>query len=172
MLLKKMIHPQLESLEGKGFERLAGRAIILRGQEILLLYTKRYDDYSFPGGGIDPHEDIETGLARELAEEIGAVSYKVLSYLGEIEEYRPYYKEEYDFMHMISHYYVCQLTGPLVDVQLEDYEIKNGMERRWISLQDAIDHNEALMASQSEAIGLSIERETYVLKLIQDQMEA
>ena len=33
------------------FTRKAVRAIVLRGEDILLLYTQRYQDYSLPGGG-------------------------------------------------------------------------------------------------------------------------
>lgn len=171
MLLKKMIHPQIKSFEGRGFERLAGRGIFVKDGEILLLYTKRYDDYSFPGGGIDADEDILEGLSRELEEEIGAVDYEIIEKLGEIEEYRPYYKEAYDYMHMISHYFICKLTGPLVAPKLEDYEINNGMGAVWLKLEDAIRHNEGLIANKPESMGLSVERETFILKMIQE-MEA
>lgn len=171
MLLKKMIHPDLKTLDGKVFERIAARAIILKDHQILLLYTKRYDDYSFPGGGVDQQEDIIQGLTRELEEEIGAVSYKIKSKLGELEEYRPYFDENYDYMHMVSHYFICELTGPLNMPKFEDYEIKNGMESKWINLDEAIEHNEKLMADKPRHMGFSVERETYILKKIKSMQE-
>lgn len=52
------IHSDIDSLDGKSiFTRFATRAIALREDMILLLYTERYDDFSLPGGGLDDVED-------------------------------------------------------------------------------------------------------------------
>ena len=123
-LLKKMVHPDLKSTEGKTFERTTARGIILKGEEILLMYTKYYNDYSFPGGGVDSKEDLVTGLKRELMEETGARDVEVLSELGYIDEYRPYYKEEYDLIHMESYFYFCTTSENFQEPQLEEYEKK------------------------------------------------
>ena len=37
--------------------RHAARAIVVKGVDILLLFTQRYHDYSLPGDGIDAGED-------------------------------------------------------------------------------------------------------------------
>jgi 8-oxo-dGTP pyrophosphatase MutT (NUDIX family) len=87
-LLHTLTHPGV-SLEGTIFERQAVRAIIPRGRDILLLYTRRYDDYSFPGGGLDAGEDPIDGLRRELQEETGAANVTVESYVGYLDEHRP-----------------------------------------------------------------------------------
>jgi 8-oxo-dGTP pyrophosphatase MutT (NUDIX family) len=97
-LIKKMIHNDVDTLDGRIFDRRAARGIVLKGSKILLLYTKRYNDYSFPGGGVDPEEDLITGLKRELAEETGAKNVEVISEFGYIAEYRPHYKPEYDLI--------------------------------------------------------------------------
>lgn len=165
-LLKKLIHPSLKNFDRNIYERIAARAIIRKDNEILLLYTKHYDDYSFPGGGVDLNEDILEGLKRELKEEIGAVSYKVISELGFIEEYRPYTYDGFECMHMLSYYFECELTGPLQAPQLEAYEIKNGMVAKWIDLKEAIDHNEILLRNKPDSMGYSVERETYILKML------
>ncbi|WP_392386741.1 hypothetical protein [Marinomonas primoryensis] len=55
-LLKSSIHPSLNSLDQSSFLRLTARGIILKGEEVLMLYTQRYDDYTLPGGGIDEGE--------------------------------------------------------------------------------------------------------------------
>lgn len=72
-LLRKVIHPSLSNDYGTVFIRNTARAIVLKGEQILLLYTARYDDYSLPGGGVDEGESIEQGLLRELHEETGAL---------------------------------------------------------------------------------------------------
>jgi hypothetical protein len=50
-LLKKVIHPHIESFDGKIFKRVSARGVIEKDGKILLMYTKRYNDYTFPGGG-------------------------------------------------------------------------------------------------------------------------
>ncbi|AWP25334.1 NUDIX domain-containing protein [Paenibacillus sp. Cedars] len=169
-LIKKMIHPDVKSIEGNIFERKAARAIIMRGSEILLLYTKRYNDYSFPGGGLELNEDLLTGLKREIIEETGATNLRVQSEFGCIEEYRPHYKPDFDLVHMISYYFMCTVDKELGNAKLEDYEITNGMTAVWIDINEAIKHNRQVIRNQEESMGLSIERETTVLELIVQEL--
>jgi 8-oxo-dGTP pyrophosphatase MutT (NUDIX family) len=111
-LITKIIHPELKSTHGRVFRRHAARGIVLRDEQILLLFTERYNDFSFPGGGLDAGEDIVTGLKRELEEETGARETQVLQHYGYIEEYRPYWKPQYDLMHMTSHFYHMRSSRP------------------------------------------------------------
>ena len=62
------VHPDVNLTRGKLIKRIAARAIVMKGRSILLMYTKRYNDYSLPGGGVDADEPIEDGLIRELEE--------------------------------------------------------------------------------------------------------
>lgn len=165
-----MVHKDVQSIEGKIFERRAARGIILKGSRIFLLYTKRYNDYSFPGGGVDLGEDLITGLKRELAEETGAKNIEIISEFGYIDEYRPHYKPEYDLIHMMSYFYICKIDDEFDEVSLEDYEIANGMSAVWIEIEEAIKHNKEVMANQEESMGLSIERETLVLELVEKEL--
>ncbi|MCO4080887.1 DNA mismatch repair protein MutT, partial [Pseudomonas aeruginosa] len=63
-LITEIVHPELKSKQGRVFRRHAARGIVMRGEQILLLFTERYNDFSFPGGGLDVDEDIVTGLKR------------------------------------------------------------------------------------------------------------
>jgi 8-oxo-dGTP pyrophosphatase MutT (NUDIX family) len=169
-LLHTLIHPQLKTLNGKVLERLAARAIVLHGDEILLLHTRRYNDYSFPGGGLNAGEDIVSGLHRELQEETGARNIQVLRHYGYVEEYRPYHKPEYDLMFMRSHFYLCQTDRELGSVALEPYEEANGMTAQWINIHSAIAHNEQVIAEKPAGMGLSIGRETLMLKHVMHKL--
>ncbi len=164
-LLKSTIHRSLNELDGTIFHRKAARAIALDGDEILLLFTERYQDYSLPGGGIDAHEDPIEGLIRELEEETGAQNIRDISPFGMFEEYRPWYKPEHDIIHMESYCYRCQVDRELGPTRFEDYEVNNGMRPLWMNIYDAIAHNEQTIA-QSDKKGMSIERETFLLKLV------
>jgi len=150
-------------------ERRATRAIVLRGDEILLLYTQRYDDYSLPGGGIDEGEDVIVGLARELQEETGAQGVRNVLPFGRFEEYRTWYKDDADIIHIISDCYTCEIDETLGETAYESYEVNNGMQALWVNIYTAITHNEAVIAN-SDKKGLSIERETFLLKVIADEL--
>lgn len=77
-LLKTAFHPDVSPVDITPESELtlvvrhAARGIVVEGENILLLYTERYRDYSLPGGGIDEGENFVEALKRELREETGA----------------------------------------------------------------------------------------------------
>jgi ADP-ribose pyrophosphatase YjhB (NUDIX family) len=155
------LHPNIHHR----FTRSSTRAIVLNGENILLLYTKRYHDYSLPGGGIDEGEDNITGLIRELREETGAQNVTNVQAFGYYEEYRNWYKDDFDVVHMLSYCYTCEIDQELLTPEFEAHELQNGMKPLWMNIHDAINHNE-LVIKNSAKKGLSIERETFLLKRI------
>ncbi|TMM45973.1 NUDIX hydrolase [Colwellia ponticola] len=167
-LLKSTIHPDISNINdssAKRFTRKATRAIVLNGDNILLLYTKRYHDYSLPGGGVDKGESITEGLIRELKEETGAHNVKDIAAFGLYEEFRPWYKNDFDIIHMQSYCYTCTIDNELREPELEAHEVNNGMHPIWMNIHQAIAHNEETIANSAKK-GLSIERETFLLKHI------
>ncbi len=168
--LQTAVHPDVERLsQYTVLQRKATRAIVIDGEDILLLYTERYHDYTLPGGGLDDGEDVLAGLVRELEEETGAKNIHSIKPYGIYEEFRPWYKNDFDVMHMISYCYTCKIDRELGNTKFEDYEIRNGMEPRWINIHQAIAHNEKTIL-ESPKKGMSIERETYLLRLIAQEM--
>jgi len=170
-LLRKTIHPSIDSIDSKSFwERPATRGIIVKNNEILLLYTERYDDFSLPGGGVDDGEDIIEGLKRELSEETGAQNIREVIPFGKYEEYRQCTRTEFDLVFITSYCYLCKIDDELGATKYESYEKKNGMTPRWIDINKAIDHNQKTL-SNSPKSGFSIERELYLLNLIRDHFK-
>ena len=174
-LLKTAFHPDvypndiLPESELVMIERHAARAIVIKGDNILLLYTQRYHDYSLPGGGIDEGEDEVAGLVRELQEETGAKGVRNVKPFARYDEYRPWYKHDGDIIHMISHCYVCEIDDELGDTAFEAHEVSNGMKPVWMNIHKAIAHNENVIAN-SDKKGLSIDRETFLLKVIAQEL--
>ncbi len=168
-LLKSSIHPDIKSLSATSFSRKATRAIVLKGEDILLLYTARYDDYSLPGGGVDEGESLIDGLIRELKEETGAQHVTRIEEFGLYEEFRPWHKEGFDIIHMESYCFVCSVGDVLKEPELESYEINNGMRPVWMNIHEAIKHNENTFVN-SEKKGMSIEREIFLLKRIVEEV--
>ncbi|MBY5993542.1 NUDIX hydrolase [Ferrimonas balearica] len=160
--IHSLTHPDAVD-NGSEFTRVAVRALIARGSQVLLLYTERYDDFSLPGGGVDEGESLEAALLREVTEETGARDLKILAEFGLVEELRPWYKPQSDNVRMLSYCYLCDAHPQLGETALEHYEQANGMAPRWVELSEAIAHNEAVMAGSPKA-GLSIARETWLLK--------
>ncbi len=169
-VLRTHYHPDIITLENKSvFTRLATRSIVLKDQSILLMYTARYEDYSLPGGGLDAGEDKIKGMMRELNEETGALDINNIKPFGIYEEYRPWHKPDFDIQHMLSYCYSCNIGNTLGSSSLESYEINNGMQALWIDIHQAINHNKHTMAN-SEKKGMSIERETYLLQRIAENL--
>ncbi|WP_289036930.1 NUDIX hydrolase [uncultured Zobellia sp.] len=169
--LKTHFHPEVTTLDNKTvFTRLSTRSIAIKEQNILLLYTERYEDYSLPGGGLDTDEDKITGMMRELSEETGATDVQNIQPFGIYEEYRPWHKSDFDVQHMISYCYTCDISEELGTPNLEHYETKNGMKAVWINIHEAIRHNKQTMASSNKK-GMSIERETFLLELIANKIQ-
>ena len=168
--LRTHIHPDLGNLKKLTcFERVATRSICLRENDILLLFTERYQDYSLPGGGVDPGETVLEAFVRELNEETGATNVTNIKEFGIYEEFRPWYKKDYDIVHMISHCYTCDVDQNLSETTYEPYEEKNGMKALWVDLDSAISHNKKTIKSNNK-LALSIERETFILELVKKEL--
>lgn len=162
-------HPDRASACGQLTRREAVRAVVADGDELLLLYTRRYDDYSFPGGGVAEGEDAEACLLRELREETGAADVTVRRYLGYVDELRPERRGSPDTMLMRSHFYECSVGRALGQCAPEDYELANGMVAVWVNGRTALAHNEALLEARPSTMGLSIYRETRMLQYVLSQ---
>jgi 8-oxo-dGTP pyrophosphatase MutT (NUDIX family) len=160
-------HP-IKQLHGNVYQRPTVRAIVVKDEQILLVYTQRYDDFSLPGGGIDKDESHEQALKRELREEIGATQFSILAPFGRYVEYRHDTKVAGKVWHIESYYYVCQLDAPLVAATPEDYEVRSGLEARWVAIDDAIAHNQNTI--DGGTAGLSIVRELAVLQQIKQTL--
>ena len=65
--------------------------------------------------------------------------------------------------------FTCSVDEELGETKLEKYEAHNGMRPVWLNIHDAFAHNENTMKN-SDKKGLSIERESFLLKLIIDEL--
>lgn len=149
--------------------RSAARGVVTVGSEMLLMYTERYDDFSLPGGGIDTNEDVVDALVREIGEETGARRVRDIAPFGIYEELRPSYRDPKSMVHMLSYCFTCSVDRELGEPKLENYERANGMKALWVNVYEAIAHNERTVSTGKQA-GLSIERETYLLRLVRDEL--
>ncbi|MGB0175423.1 MAG: NUDIX domain-containing protein, partial [Acholeplasmataceae bacterium] len=123
------------------------RGIVLKEDMIWMLYSEVLKDYTFPGGGIEPGEDHQEALRREILEETGMlVSHG--KYIG------TYIEHVYDFydpsktLKRINHYYVLS-PGQLTAQQLTEEEEKYQLIPRWVAMDEAMTLNQQLIDSKT-----------------------
>ncbi len=118
------------------FKRTAARAIITYGKQYLLIYSK-YGDYKFPGGGMEPGEELEDTLVREVQEETGyLVKRDTIKEFIKVLERRKGVKE--DLLEMESHYFFCETESVVGVRNLDEYEKEYDYKVVWMTLPEAL----------------------------------
>ncbi len=153
------------NIQGRTVSRTAVRGVILRGSDLLMIYSAAVGDYKFPGGGVAEGESQAQALARELREECGASLAHIEREIGAIVEYDFPIEKDRDAFKMTSHYYLCHVQDGLGPQSLDDYELELGFEPAWISLEEALSANRSLLEATSPPEWLR--RETFVLEYLQ-----
>jgi len=159
---KEIFYKNDIDLHGLSFCRNAVRAIIIKNTQILMVYSKKNDEYKFPGGGVKENETQEMALLREIDEEIGGTIVDIRCKIGTVIEYNKSKEDAFDYFKMISNYYEVKIEDNLHDQNLDDYEKELMFIPRWTTLKEALAINKKTMKSSMTKTKW-IERETYVL---------
>lgn len=109
------------------------RALIVRGNKILLCQTKGRDYYFLPGGHVEFGETMHDALLREINEEMDVVINSI-NFIGGIENI---FEQGDKKVHEVSFIYK-------VDVDRDDVDAKeNHIDFTWFSLDQFLDINVA-----------------------------
>lgn len=155
------------TLNGQMIEthRMAARGIIKRGNEVLMIHCAYFDDYTFPGGGVEAGEDPIVALKRECMEEAGVV----------IKDIKPFYKivekrdiTEDTYLIHESLFYLCDIES-YCETHLESYEVELGYNAVWISIDEAIKRDEIRknLLKETDYKGV-LERELRILNALKE----
>jgi 8-oxo-dGTP pyrophosphatase MutT (NUDIX family) len=151
MRLNKIIYKKDNlDLSQKTFQRKAVRGVILQGKKLLMLYSNKYGDYAFPGGGMEKGESRIEALKREIREECGVKISSEIELMGQIIEYNNDPPEGYEIFKMTSYYYITEIEVELGSLDLEYYELELDLENQWIDVNKAIANNKEIIESQRE----------------------
>jgi len=144
--------------------RNAVRAIIMKNQKILMVYSDKTKEYKFPGGGIEKDETKTDCLRREVLEEVGHNISSINEPLGYTDQI---YNDIYDatkYFYQRSYYYFCEVEDEYVGMKPSGYEIALRFRPKWVTLDEAIIINEYKIKHDNEFPWT--ERELFVLKML------
>ena len=109
--------------------RYASRAVIIRDNKILLSHEAKNDLWMIPGGGLENDETARDTAIREVREETGHII-EPSDLIMEIDEY-------YGDNKFVTYYFFGEVKG-VTKQSLTDAEIKEELEPRWISIEEAL----------------------------------
>lgn len=156
------------NVNSKTIHRTAVRGVILRGRNLLMIYSSKVGDYKFPGGGVGEGESHIQALIREIQEECGMSVVRIGSEIGAVIEYDTPVENDYDVFKMTSHYYRCEIRDGFGAQKLDGYEQDLGFKPVWIDIEDAIQLNKELLYTDKSPRWLK--REIFLLEYIQQNL--
>lgn len=121
--------------------------VVDENNNFLLVHKQNYGDgqWDVPGGGLENGEDLETGILRELEEELGTNSFRILKKSNIInkfewpEESQQIGLKKYGIRYrgQEKHQFLVQFTGNKNDIKLQEAEIKT---IKWVALDELEQH--------------------------------
>lgn len=162
--------------EGLSPEQVTKHRITVRGiiindtHEIMMVYSKLYDDYTFPGGGVKQQESHHEALKRELREEIGAHAIEIIKECFHIDEIKHCIRGTEDIYLQHSVYYLVNVLtfGP---IDLNGRENIHGVSPVWVTIDEAINKNNEVMHDENHrkvGIRTVLRRENKILTAIKE----
>ena len=152
------------------FRRPSARAIIIQGDKIALVYSKKEKYYKFPGGGIHDDEDKKEALIREVREEVGMVVIpESIREFGSVLRRQKSDRNENTIFEQENYYYFCDVENSLVDQELDDYENEAEFVLRIVNIDTAIEAND-IYKSDIFFNEVMIKRELRMLRLIKGKI--
>lgn len=146
--------------------RNAVRAIILKENKLLMVYSEKAKEYKFPGGGIEHDEPREVALKREVIEEVGHDIQSVNEPLGYVDQlYNDIYDED-KYFYQRSYYYFCEVKMEYMGLKLSESERAMKFLPKWVTIDEAIRVNQLKVDTDNEYPWT--ERELYILKLLKE----
>ena len=134
-----------------------------RGNELLLSYETKTDQWMIPGGGLEDGEEEGECCVREVAEETG-ILIKPSACVLEIDEY-------YEDWKYISRYFLGEAVGT-TERKLTPREARVGMEPRWISVEEILrifSEHDSYAATDEMRRGIYLREYTSLCELLKKQ---
>lgn len=136
--------------------RTAARGLVFSGNKLALLFVSKFNYYKLPGGGIEQGENIEQAFIREVMEEVGCKISNTKQY-GKIIEY----KDQFN-LKQVSYVLTGEVVGEIGSNNLEQSEIDEGFELKWLPKENVIEIMSNSKPSNYEGQFI-VKRDLYIL---------
>ena len=147
------------------FVRPSVRAVIIRGEKVVMVYSRKFNYYKFPGGGIEPGETMEQALIRETREEAGLEivpsSIRPFGYVPRLQ--RDSYQDGLVFC-QDNYYFLCEVTENTFAQKLDGYEADEGFTPVTVDPVEAMSINRCEPHDPKDPT--MTEREAHVLEIL------
>lgn len=155
--------------DGEVVTRPSTRGIILKGDKVLLIHSRKYDYYKFPGGGIEKGENPIEALIREVQEETGyvVIPSTIREYGRVLRRQRDSYTQNGIF-EQENFYYFCEIEEAQREIKLDAYEAEEGFEAVWMEPFQASRHNSWVEDNGADLI--LVRREEKVLRILDSNL--
>ncbi len=146
--------------------RPSARGIIIKDGLLAMIYSKKYDYYKFPGGGIDKGEEKEEALKREVLEETGlTVIPESIVEFGMVHRIQ---KGDYeDVFIQDNYYYLCDVLDGITQQKLDEYEVDEGFTLEYVTPEQVVATNTE--SKLKEVDGIMLEREIKVINILKNE---
>ncbi|NER79721.1 MAG: NUDIX domain-containing protein [Leptolyngbya sp. SIO1D8] len=117
--------------------RVSVVALFVNQGEVLLLHQMtppEPDCWDLPGEGLEPSEDLSSGLRREVREEIGVTNFQIERLLTVAEAF--YIEEENQKLHKLDIIYQCRADPKPTHFETLDEQEIGPRGIRWIPIAD------------------------------------
>lgn len=151
----------------KIFSRPSVRGIAIKDGKILVVYSKKYDYYKFPGGGPNEGESHIEALIREVREESGySVIPSSIVEFGQVTRKQASEVEPDTVFHQENYYYLCEVEETPGETNLDDYEAEEGFTAMWVTPLEAIRCNRYTEPNVPGKSMVMIKREKRVFEMV------
>lgn len=140
--------------------KIAARAIIIKNNKIAVLFSKKYNAYITPGGGIKENELLEEACIREAKEESGIIV-KPIEHFAVLDC-------NYPRMRIVHNYFICEVIEESKDTKKTEHEIDQDLEVRWLSYMEV--RNAFSTQTESSKYDTWMQREYMVISELRDYL--
>lgn len=125
-MLEVRIHDSEFNQEGN--KKIAARAFIIKKDKVAVLYSKKYNAYITPGGGLEGNETLEEACIREAKEETG-LKVRPVEQIAILDC-------NYPRVRIVHNYFVCECITGTKEINRTKHEIDQDLELKWLNYLD------------------------------------